>query len=237
MEPDMSQTRSLKFENAVMGRSRLFAMAALLLLAIAFPGERVMGIEMPDYSVVYKDGSIEYRQYAPYLVAETQITDRPDYGDAGDEGFRRLFRYITGANTAQAKIAMTAPVEQSAASQKIAMTAPVEQAAAEGGWTVSFVVPRQYNLETVPLPSNPQVQIREVPGELRAVLRYSGRWTEKLFAKRKAELLELLEAAGVETLGEVNSALYNPPYLPPFLRRNEVQVVVRALPVTAGTAK
>ncbi len=210
-----------------------FVAFLLLLVAVVFPGERAMSIEMPAYSVAYKDGDIEYRQYASYLVAETQVANTANYSDAGDEGFRRLFRYITGANTTQAKIAMTAPVEQSAASQKIAMTAPVEQTAADGGWTVSFVVPRQYNLETVPLPSNPQVRIREVPGELRAVLRYSGRWTEKLFAKRKAELLELLEAAGVDATGEVHSALYNPPYLPPFLRRNEVQVTVRALPVSA----
>lgn len=211
-------------------------LAALVFLVIAtvFPGERAMSIETPDYTVVYKDGKIEYRQYASYLVAETEVAGIADYGDAGDEGFRRLFRYITGANSGQSKIAMTAPVEQAAASQKIAMTAPVEQTAAAGGWAVSFVVPRQYNADTVPLPTNPQVRIREVPAELRAVLRYSGRWTEKLFAKRKAELLELLAQAEVETIGDVHSALYNPPYLPPFLRRNEVQVTVRSLPVGAA---
>lgn len=209
------------------------AALAFLVFASVFPGERAMSIETPDYTVIYKDGKIEYRQYASYLVAETEVAGIADYGDAGDEGFRRLFRYITGANSAQSKIAMTAPVEQAAASQKIAMTAPVEQTAAAGGWTVSFVVPRQYNSETVPLPTNPQVRIREVPSELRAVLRYSGRWTEKLFAKRKAELLESLGEAKVETVGDVHSALYNPPYLPPFLRRNEVQVTVRALPVGA----
>lgn len=229
----MSEARTVMFAGLAKDRPGILATLVLATLAVAFPGERAMSIEMPAYSVVYKDGKIEYRQYAPYLVAETQITDRAGYSDAGDEGFRRLFRYITGANTAQAKIAMTAPVEQSAAGHKIAMTAPVEQTVADGGWIVSFVVPRQYTRETVPLPSNPQVRIREVPGELRAVLRYSGRWTEKLFARRRAELLELLESEGVETLGEVNSALYNPPYMPPFLRRNEVQVIVRALPTSA----
>lgn len=229
----MSDARLAEFEYRAKVRPGVIAAVALALVAVLFPGERAMSIEMPDYSVVYKNDGIEYRQYASYLVAETYVADSPDYSDAGNEGFRRLFRYITGANTAQAKIAMTAPVEQSAASQKIAMTAPVEQTSSDGGWTVSFVVPRQYNLETVPLPSNPQVRIREVPGELRAVLRYSGRWTEKLFAKRKAELLEQLEAAGVETIGEVHSARYNAPYIPWFLRRNEVQVTVRALPVNA----
>jgi len=218
------------FMPVIKGLPRIFAAVVLTVLFVAFPGERAMSIEMPDYSVVYKDGDIEYRQYAPYLVVETQVMDMGNYSDAGDEGFRRLFRYITGANSAQTKISMTAPVQQSTAGQKIAMTAPVEQTVADGGWTVSFVVPRQYNLETVPVPTNPQVHIREVPGELRAVLRYSGRWTEKLFAKRKAELLAQLEEAGVATLGEVTSALYNPPYMPPFLRRNEVQVTVRALP-------
>jgi SOUL heme-binding protein len=213
-----------------------FCTLAVVLIAVIFPGERAMSIEMPDYTLVYKDGALEYRQYAAYLVAETEVTDRSDYSAAGDEGFRRLFRYITGANTNQSKIAMTAPVEQSAAGQKIAMTAPVEQAAAAGGWTVAFVVPRQYNIQSVPLPSNPQVRIREVPAELRAVLRYSGRWTEKQFNRRKTELLDLLAAAGVEAVGEVGTALYNPPYMPPFLRRNEVHVTVRALPagVLAG---
>jgi hypothetical protein len=205
----------------------------ILLSTVLFPGEQAMSIEMPAYTVVYSEGDIEYRQYAAYLVAETEVTGYGDYNAAGNEGFRRLFRYITGANTNQTKIAMTAPVEQSEAGEKIAMTAPVEQTAASGGWLVSFVVPRKYSIDTVPLPSNPQVRIREIPAELRAVLRYSGRWTQALYDKKKAELLEMLGKADVETLGEAHSALYNPPYMPPFLRRNEVQVKIRDLPLAA----
>ncbi len=86
-----------------------------LMTAALFPMENAMSIETPTYTVLVKSGPVEYRRYEPYLVAETLVENDGRYKDAGNEGFRRLFRYITGSNTAQQKIAMTAPVEQSTA--------------------------------------------------------------------------------------------------------------------------
>ena len=213
------------------GRSAILAGSLLISVAGLFAGEKAMSIEKPKYTVVYSDGDVEYRQYEPYLVAETVIAADEGYSDAGNEGFRRLFRYITGANTSQAKIAMTVPVEQGRTGEKIAMTAPVEQGSSEAGWTVSFMVPSKYSLDSVPKPTDPRIRIRQVSGELRAVLRYSGRWTSKNFAEKSAALSEALAAANVEQLGDAQIALYNAPFTPPFLRRNEIHVRVDRLPL------
>ena len=86
------------------GKSRAGRMATQLALMVSFlfAGGTAMSYEQPDYTVLYIDGDIEYRQYEPYLVSETLIENKGDSKDAGNEGFRRLFRYITGSNESQA---------------------------------------------------------------------------------------------------------------------------------------
>jgi hypothetical protein len=203
---------------------------ALMLAALLMTGGNAMSLEQPDYTVVYKDGNIEYRQYEPYLVSETLIENTGEYNDAGNEGFRRLFRYISGANESQAKMAMTAPVAQTPSSEKIAMTVPVQQGESAEGWRVAFMLPSQYTIETAPVPSDDRVQIRAMPGRLMAVLRYSGRWTDSNFEKKTSLLGAAVDVQSIDRIGEFQSAFYNPPFMPPFMRRNEVMVEVNRMP-------
>lgn len=194
-----------------------------------------MSLEQPNYQVLYKSDGIEYRQYESYLVAETLVENTSDYKAAGNQGFRRLFRYISGGNRGEQKIAMTSPVAQAPAGEKIAMTAPVQQSAGADGWRIAFMLPTGYDEDTAPVPMDPQIYIRRVPERLVAVVRFSGRWTSQNFDDYRAALVATLAAEGITLLGEPGSALYNAPYVPPFLRRNEVMVAVDRLPQAAGT--
>ena len=197
---------------------------------LLFSAPLALGYEEPAYRVVSTFDGVEYRRYEPYLVVETVVVGELDRNSASNLGFRRLFAYISGANVDQLKIDMTAPVEQQPAGRKIDMTTPVQQSPGSDGWTVSFIVPRVFTPQTVPSPTDPAVYIREVPSELRAVLRYSGRWSERNVSEHEAKLKEKLARVRLEPVGEVTTAFYNAPFSLPFMRRNEVMVVVDELP-------
>ena len=65
---------------------------------------------------------------------------------------------------------------------------------------------------------------------MRAVLSYSGRWTERNVETHKALLGDKLKNAGITPQGEIMVAFYNAPFSLPFLRRNEVMVQIGELP-------
>lgn len=200
----------------------LFVVIAALLLA--GPTAMALGFEKPEYTLVYSEGDIEYRQYESYLVSESVVVEHNgQYKQAGEEGVNRLLSYIRGDNR---------NAEDS--SEKISMTLPIEQTMAPEGWRVTLMLPGKYTLETAPAPTDPRVRVREVPGRLMAVLRYSGRWTEKNFSGKMSKLRKAVESQSVETVGEMQTALYNPPITPPFMRRNEVMVEVNNLPEAAA---
>jgi len=196
----------------------------------AFYSTFTMALEEPEYSLISRMGVVEFRLYASYLVAETLVTDESDQTKAANKGFRRLFSYISGDNLAKEKIVMTAPVQQQATSRKIAMTVPVQQTPTNEGWLISFVVPGEFDLDTVPTPGNPQVNIQAIPEQLNAVLTYSGRWTDQNRQQHTRELLDTLEDAGIMVLGTPIYASYNSPFSLPFTRRNEVMVKVATAP-------
>jgi hypothetical protein len=207
----------------------LLTLGSLLALAPV----AAVAIEQPGYRVVEQAGEFELREYAPYLLAETSVES--GFMDAGNIAFGRLFRYISGANSAQAEIAMTAPVEQANPGgarrdgEKIAMTAPVEQATAGGVYRVAFVVPRKYTRETVPRPTDSRVSIREVPARRVAAWRYTGRWTEQNFREHERLLRDALAKRRLqpEPGDSAIIARYDAPFMPWFMRRNEVLIPLR----------
>ena len=211
---------------------RRVLLAALVASVMASP-EAAMAIEQPEYTVVRQDGAFELRRYAPYLLAETEVES--GFMEAGNVAFGRLFRYISGDNTARAEIAMTAPVEQANPGgarrdgEKIAMTAPVEQATAGGVYRVAFVVPRKYTRETVPRPTDSRVSIREVPARRVAAWRYTGRWTEQNFREHERLLRDALAKRRLqpEPGDSAIIARYDAPFMPWFMRRNEVLIPLR----------
>jgi hypothetical protein len=195
--------------------------AALLLLLIPCVA---MAIEEPKYTVVKKDGDIEIRLYDSLIVAET-VVDTSDFDEASNEGFRRLAGYIFGGNKVRQKIAMTSPVttEQSL---KIAMTAPVQTERSGSSVRVAFTMPSEYTLETLPVPNDSRVRVRQLPARKFAAIRFSGRWTEDNFREHTEELNAWIQKEGLGISGGPLLARYNPPFIPFFFRRNEVLIPV-----------
>jgi effector-binding domain-containing protein len=182
----------------------------------------VAAVEEAEYSVVRKDDGIEIRDYAPSIVAQTVVDG--EFEEAGSRAFRKLFNYIDGDNRSGDEIAMTAPVSQQAGQQKIAMTAPVSQEATASGWVVSFMMPASFTMDTLPQPNDPAVTLREIPAYRAAAVRYSGTWSEENYARHLSELRAWLDANGLEAAGEPVWARYNAPFVPWFMRRNEILI-------------
>jgi SOUL heme-binding protein len=196
------------------------------LIFFAATGEG-MALEEAKYTVILKEDSFELRQYEPHIVAETVVDG--DFDKAGNEGFRRLFKYISGENRKKQSIAMTAPVSQDAGPEKIAMTAPVSQEQAGGQWRIAFVMPSEYTLDTLPQPADPKVSIRQVPARRMAAVRYSGSWSKARYEEHRALLEAFIQKKKLQSLGEPVLARYNSPFALWFLRRNEVLVPVQAI--------
>ena len=203
-----------------------------VLTQVAEAGGQIVGIrtgtEEPAFTVEREVDGVEIRRYGPRIAAETAVES--DEEPARNEGFRRLARYIFGANSGKKKIAMTAPVAQQS-SEKIAMTAPVStRRTPSGEWVIRFFMPSKYTLETLPTPKDDRVRLVPVAPETVAVLRFTGSIGPAAVAERTDELLKVLDRNGIETVGEPLSWFYDPPWTVPFLRRNEGVIGLAAAP-------
>ena len=182
-------------------------------------------LEHPLYSVQEKHHGYEVRIYEPYIVAETEVSG--GYEQASNAGFGILAGYIFGNNTRQQKVAMTAPVgmEKKQVQEKISMTAPVIMQPKEDQksetYTMSFMMPSKYTLDTLPNPNNSAVELRRVPKRKVAAIRFSLLANEERVEKKTAELRDTLRRDIITTISKPQIARYNAPFSNPLLRRNE----------------
>lgn len=185
-----------------------------------------VAVEEAKYTVLLKDGDIEVRGYEPYIIAQTLVEG--DFEEAGDTAFRKLFDYITGDNQGAQDVDMTAPVGQTQAvtGEEIDMTVPVGQTQVAGKWSVSFMMPSSFTLDTLPKPNNEEVTLVRMPERNIATITYSGFWSEESYLENKALLQDWIASKNFSEVGEPIWARYNPPIMPWFLRRNEILIPI-----------
>jgi hypothetical protein len=185
-----------------------------------------MAVEQPEYIVLEKSGRCELRRYPPLLVAEVSVEGRFD--EISGKGFRLIADFIFGNNSNQSgageKIAMTAPVTVEPSLEEIKLDALVTQQQAVGKWRMYFVMPARYTLQSLPVPNNPLVQLRQIPARNVAVIAFPGLVKTAATQSKTRELLAWMEEKRLEPTSNFELARYNPPWTLPFLRRNEIMV-------------
>ncbi len=164
--------------------------------------------ESAEYTVIQSVGPFEIREYPDLMMATTDM----QFESQGDDGsFMRLFRYISGANDDNQKVAMTTPVFMEA-----------EDSDSQG--QMGFVLPKKVAEQRIPEPSSENVQINKRAGGRFAVIRFAGRVNRESVASAEEELRKWMKDEGFVGTGDAESAGYDPPWTPGPLRRNEVLI-------------
>jgi hypothetical protein len=175
-----------------------------------------MALEEPEFGVIRRLDGVELRRYAPRVVAETLVTDK--HPKAATAGFRRLANYLLGENRSGRG---SNPAERDKP-VTLLMGAPYVQIGRDEGQLLQFPLPRRYDIDSAPVPTDPKVTLRALKARRVAVIRYSGVWTEPRFRLNLTRLEIVLRAAGIAWEGGPEWARYDPPWKPWFARRNEI---------------
>ena len=166
--------------------------------------------EQRPYDVIETYGEIEIRQYPTIMAAS--VIEEGDRKDAASAAFRTLFNYISGENATGEKIDMTAPVSQ--------------QKKEDNRWEVWFFMPTHFTQLKLPQPINQRVRIRELESTAMATITFSGRGRNANLLKHETILRRFLEKKSISFTGDAIYSFYDPPFMPWFLRRNEVAFTV-----------
>jgi hypothetical protein len=176
-----------------------------------------MALEEPSYEIIRSNADYEIRKYGDRLAVEVEFTNE-------SSGFRYLFNYISGENTTSEEVSMTVPVTQSA---KIDMTAPVTQFSKDDKMVMQFYLPSKFSIENAPIPTNKKVSLVTMDGGYYAVLRYSGRVSDKNYMKHLSKLKGFLEKDNIKMIDYGTKAIFDGPFTLPIMRRNEAMIKIK----------
>lgn len=127
-------------------------------------------IECPAFESVDRPNGtcgFEIRKYGPGKWVQTSFSlqEPGDLKTMTSQAFRKLFKYITGANSDNATIPMTAPV--------VTMYKMTEGEKMPSGATMMFYVPAVFQANT-PVPTDPEVSIVDAKGTYTRYIRAFG---------------------------------------------------------------
>ena len=154
--------------------------------------------EIQPYEVIKAIDSVEIRFYPSATLVQT----------SGGNNFGKLFRYISGSNESEEKIAMTAPVYMN-----------------EDKSEMAFVMPLDVHQKGAPEPMGENVSLRTTEPRYVAAIRYGGYTNASKEVTYTKRLMKALEDNSIEAKGAVEFLGYDSPYKF-YNRRNEVMVEI-----------
>jgi len=154
--------------------------------------------EIQPYEVIKAIDSVEIRFYPSATLVQT----------SGGNNFGKLFRYISGSNESEEKIAMTAPVYMN-----------------EDKSEMAFVMPLDVHQKGAPEPMGKNVSLRITEPRYVAAIRYGGYTNASKEATHTKRLMKALEDNSIEAKGAVEFLGYDSPYKF-YNRRNEVMIEI-----------
>ena len=106
------------------------------------------------------------------------------------------------------------------------MTTPVTQVEKNGNMSMQFYLPSKFNSSNAPKPTREDVSLITIEGGYYAVLRFSGRASDKNFAKHMEILKNELQSNNIFIISPPIRATYDSPFTLPMNRRNEAMFKV-----------
>lgn len=172
----------------------------------------------PKYDILSSSGNIELREYPEMILAGVTVNGHRK--SALSDGFKQLADYIFGNNK---------PADGSSPEGvHIKMTAPVTQHGSHKGdqWEIFFVMPEDYCLGDLPIPNNPNVKVTDQDEQKVLAIRFSGFNTDANLNDHLHKLQAFASHNHIKVGKEIVMAYYDPPWVLPFIRRNEIWLKV-----------
>ena len=161
-------------------------------------------IKEPEYNLLYKENSIEIRDYPKYVIAKISVSK---LSESDNSMFRTLAGYIFGGNKANQSIPMTAPVitrENNNYSEMI------------------FFMLDAKDISNLPIPNDTNVKLDMIEIGTTISIKF-GMWaTDSRVSYYKDILDKYIKDNDIQVISSLMIAQYNSPWtLPPF-RKNEL---------------
>ncbi len=204
---------------------KLILIFSIFIISLA-SSRTIMATETVAYSVHESmDNGIEIRNYESHLIAEVAVTGKRDR--AASAAFRVLAGFIFGGNQSRESVAMTAPVSQTPISERIVMTTPVSQQSQDrdsmdGPWLINFAMPSEYTLETLPIPNDQRITVREIEAHQTVSIRFAGTARKSNLDKHHEMLKNKIKELDLSVEENPTYAFYDRPGTRPSRRRNEI---------------